>query len=207
MADRKDIVPVSDMRGFFREQVATARNRQRLKIDEHTEFYLVNLLAEFAHTEQLYEVEEDGRRRETPLVLLLARAMEQPPAERLKTLRRMGDQSLYVSGFFSDTLARSLVDVDYYIAMGGRAYEGAAELTGTAPVSRTFTFVFEELSEKFARVVDVFMEVSETLRTTRSADLVRTYERWLSTGSERLARRLADEGIVVGRRRRDRWVH
>jgi hypothetical protein len=193
----QEIVAAGDVRAFFQERVTEVLGRRNLKVEETTQFYLVNLLSEFAHAEQLFEPSDDGRREAVPLALLLARALEQPPEARLRTFKRMGDTSLYVSGFFSDSLARKLVDVDYYIAMGGRAYESAADLVEPqAGTGRTFAGIFAELSEKFGRLVDCLMEISEDAQTTRTDGLVRMYERWLHTRSERLARRLADQGLL-----------
>ena len=44
----------------------------------------------------------------------LAQSQDADPGERVKTLKEVGDTSLYVSGFFAESLTRSLVDVDYW---------------------------------------------------------------------------------------------
>ena len=207
MTEQQGIVAAADTRAFFHERFSRILSRRKVRVDEHTEHYLVELLAACSRAEQLYDVDEQGRRHEVPVALLLARALEEPPAQRLRTFRRMGDRSLMVSGFFSDSLGRRLVDVDYYIAMGGRAYESAAGLTTAAPVARSFTQVFEELAERFASLVDCLMELSEEMRATRSQDMVRTYEKWLATGSERLARRLAAAGILPAKAPKAGWLH
>lgn len=190
------ILAAADVRAFFRDEMTTVMESQRLRLAPETEFYLVNLLAEFVRTESLYETSADGHLDEVPLVFLLKRALESDGRTRIHSLKRLGDTSLVVSGFFSDRLARRLVDVDYYIAMGERAYDGAADLVvGQKPMS-ALREIFEELAGNFARVVDCLMEVSERACTTAPRDLVRTYERWRATGSERLARRLTAAGLL-----------
>ena len=207
VTEPKDIVTASDTRAFFHDRVRRVLSHHDLRLDDHTEFYLVNLLADAARPEQLYDVDAEGRRDEVPLALLLARALAEPPRKRLATFRRLGDRSLVVSGFFSDSLARRLVDVDYYIAMGGRAYESAAELTGATGAPRPFAGVFSELSRRFTDLVDCLMELSEEARATRTTDVVRDYERWRHTGSKRLARRLASQGIVLAPAKKGGWLH
>mgnify|MGYP002137355912 CR=1 FL=1 len=61
-------------------------------------------------------------------------------------MRAMGDFSLYIAGFFSDSLKRKLVDVDYYIGMGGAAYENAARLEDKKHRAQ----VLLELSKKYS---------------------------------------------------------
>lgn len=185
------------LQAFFHERVRDVLARQEVPLDEATEFYLVNMLSEFIRSEQLFEEGDDGRRDSVPLAFLVKRALEQPPAERVRTYRKLGDKSLYVSGFFSDSLDRSLVDIDYYVEMGGRAYGSAADLVENARGSeRVFHRIFDELASKFRRLVDCLMEISEEASLTGPTSLVRLYERWVHTRSERLARRLVEQGIL-----------
>ena len=109
----------------------------------------------------------------------------------MRLLRRLGDTSLFISGFFPDSLARrsSLVDVDYYIAMGGRAYDAVARHA----LERS---LWDELADKFRLLVDLLNEVSERTMASTDAGLVRLYERWLKTGSDRLAAMLLRQGVV-----------
>ena len=95
-------------------------------------------------------------------------------------LKQIGDFSLFISGFFADSLHRKLVDVDYYVSIGGTAYTALSRYE-----TDTFSPVFAELAEKFIRFVDVLSEVSERASLCSNADLLRLYERWLKTGSRR----------------------
>jgi hypothetical protein len=95
-----------------------------------------------------------------------------------------------MSGFFSDALRRTLVDVDYYISLGGYAYGSLSELDD--PLSDAFG----ELAEEFPAFVDVVGEVSERCRLTSNTDLLRLYERWAQTGSRRLGDLLIERGLL-----------
>jgi hypothetical protein len=106
-------------------------------------------------------------------------------------LRRVGDLSLFISGYFSDSLNRSHVDVDYYIALGERAYGSLARQGDD-----TLADVFDELAAKFSGFVDVLGEISERTALTSNTDLLRLYERWLRTKSRRSGDLLARQGIV-----------
>jgi hypothetical protein len=117
--------------------------------------------------------------------------MQTAGAAQRDHLRSVGDQSLFISGFFSDSLNRSLVDVDYYIHLGGYAYRSLARRG-----DNTLGDVFDELSDKFANFVDVLGEVSERTSLSSNADVLRLYEKWLRTGSRRSGDLLASRGIV-----------
>ncbi len=176
---------------WFREMVADALSHRRLKIQEVTEFYLVNLLAGFLEKEKLFVEEADGTIRIEPLALILLRAFEADRRTRAAHLRRLGDTALFVSGFFGDSLARSLVDVDYYIAMGERAYGALAESV------HGLDRLYEELSGRFAEFVDLFAEIAELSELRSNRGLVRLYERFLATRDERVAQRLRERGVAL----------
>jgi hypothetical protein len=176
---------------FFREMLSDALSHRRARVREVTEFYLVNLLAGFLDKERLFVEQPDGTVTAEPLALILLRAVEADRRERAAQLRRLGDTALFVSGFFGDSLARSLVDVGYYISMGERAYGALAqsERGGGNP--------FEELADRFGEFVDLFAEIAELSDLRSNRGLVRLYERFLVTRSERVAQRLRDRGVAL----------
>jgi hypothetical protein len=167
---------------FFKEALSDALKSQHVDATESTEFYLVNLLTAFTST----QVDE------APLAIKLAHANEAAPEERVRTLKEVGDTSLYVSGFFADSLARRLVDVDYYMTMGGAAYGQLARAT-TAKRE-----VFDELADKFPRFVDVLGEIRAKSHFTSSTNVLRLVEEWMKTRSEWIEKRLRAAGVMLG---------
>ena len=171
---------------YFKELVDVALSHQRLNTQELTAYYVVQLLASF-----LQRPLTDDTRDDTPLALRLAQALESGGARQRVTLKEIGDVALFVSGFFSDSLNRKLVDVDYYVSIGGRAYNALSRVE-----TDTFSPVFAELGEKFVGFVDVLSEVSERTSCTSNSDLLRLYEKWLKTGSRRSGQLLVERGVV-----------
>ena len=110
-------------------------------------------------------------------------------------MKRLGDFALFIGGLFSDSLNRRMVDVDYYIGMGGAAYGSLHEALQRDPDHLSPCELFEELEAKFALLVDVFAEVSESSGLKSNTDLLRTYEIWLRTGSDRARKQLMRSGI------------
>jgi len=169
----KRVLPVANLREFFRDTLHGALVRQHLAVEDQTEHYVVNLLTLFARSEALYESTADGLRLK-PLAAMLCEALGAAPgtAERHRYLQRLGDVSLFIAGFFAHGFAAKLIDIDYHIAMGGCAY-------------RALAAVFAELSEKFQPMVDALNEVSEGSGAQSDRDILRLYEIWLKTGSAR----------------------
>ena len=178
------VVPVANLREFFRDELHGALEKQQVVIEDQTEYYVVNLLTLFSRSEALYENTPDGTRLK-PLVVMLTEALEAPSSEdRNRGLQRLGDVSLFIAGFFARSFARKLIDIDYHIAMGGRAYATLADSMSRGR-GRVLGQVFGELSQKFQPMVDALNEVSETSYTHSDKDILRLYEIWLKTGSRR----------------------
>ncbi len=171
---------------YFKELVEGALSHRRLNTQELTAYYVVQLLASFLQRPLTDEGGED-----TPLAVRLARALESGGSKQRTSLKEIGDVALFVSGFFADSLNRKLVDVDYYVSIGGCAYNTLSRVE-----TDTFSPVFAELSEKFVGFVDVLSEVSERTSCASNADLLRLYEKWLKTGSRRSGQLLVERGVV-----------
>lgn len=190
------VLPVHDLREYFRDSVDAALANQGVHVDPHAAHYVVNLLSLFSRSEDFYVDRTEGSGVK-PLALLLVDAAEAPTAEqRSHALQRIGDVALFVAGFFADSLAHRLVDLDYYIYMGGTAYGSLSdEIRGTTR-GRALAAVYEELAHKFQVVVEILNEVRDCARRESDIDLLRTYEVWLRTGSKRAAAMLRQHGIV-----------
>jgi heat shock protein HspQ len=181
----KSLVAVTNLREFFHDSMQTALRHQKVAVDDHTEHYVVNVLTMFARSDELYEKTPEGVRLK-PLVHMLAEASEaRSSQQRDSALRRLGDVSLFIAGFFAQSFARKLIDIDYHIAMGGRAYATLAESTRNSVRGQAFGAVFMELAQKFQRLVDVLNDVAEMSYTHTDQDILRQYEIWMKTGSPR----------------------
>ncbi|MDX1482659.1 MAG: hypothetical protein R3315_13330 [Woeseiaceae bacterium] len=195
-ATSERVLAVRNLTEFFRESIETAIDRQNVEVDPHAAHYVVNLLTLFSRSEDLYEDQGEhyGLR---PLALMLAdAATADSPAERNFALQRIGDVALFMSGFFADSLAHRLVDLDYYIYMGENAYGSLSEEIRGTMRGDAFAHIYRELARKFGVLVDVLHEVRDGARASSDVDLLRTYEIWLKTGSERAARLLQENGVV-----------
>ena len=170
---------------YFRELVESALQHQHVAAGQLTSFYLVNLLSGFVHLDRSAAPDDE------PLGVRLAKALQAAGVQQRDGLRRVGDLSLFISGFFSDSLTRRLVDVDYYIQLGELAYGSLARHGDEA-----LGDVFDELAGRFPAFVDVLCEISERTCLTSNADLLRLYEKWVRTKSRRSGDLLAARGIV-----------
>lgn len=192
------VMKVANLEDYFRESLARATNARAVTTGEATQHYLVHVLVGFARAENLFEY-SDGGYALRPLAMMFIDALDAKPGpERNLQLRRLGDVALFISGFFGDSLSRRAVDIDYYLRMGETAYATLLH----SPASRRdelLADVYEELSEKFLRFVDAFADVAQEARVFDERDILRLYEIWVRTRSERAAEILQRLGIEPAR--------
>jgi hypothetical protein len=182
---------------FFFENVESACKNQKVEASAAAQSYLAGVLADFVRPEANAALNETLDR---PLTLVLDEALQTPPPERFEKLRSLGDGTLYVSGFFGDHFERRGVDDAFVASIGGFAYRTAAASFGPRkPHSGGGVVdVFGELAARFRTFVDVVAEVAErtSFSTKTPTGALRLYEKWLRTGSERLARELVAQGLA-----------
>jgi hypothetical protein len=180
---------------YFKELVESSLSRQHVRAGDLTEVYLVNLLCQYVRVDASPNQVDD----EQPLGLRWMRALESGGYEQRVRLRGVGDWSLFMSGFFSDRFTRRSIDIDYYRGLGERAYASLSQSEDEA-----FAEVFGELSRKFVGFMDVLADISDRTGLASATEVMRLYEKWLRTGSERDGQRLVERGILpnqsIGRR-------
>lgn len=177
---------------FFHAHVKKSIKKQRIEITEISEHYLAHLLADFTLTQKAFTLKKnDGR----PLALIYHQAQLETANKKIKLFKELGDFSLFITGFFPDSLNRKVVDMDYYISLGKGAYENLSTIFDKVNKSDC-TSLFCELAEKFVPLTDIFAEISSESFTKWNDGILRLYERWLKTKSKRDERLLCKKGII-----------
>lgn len=184
-----DVTLAASVDEYFHEVVTDALSAVDLDASEPASWYLVGLLGDFTK----------ARLTDEPLGLKLAAPVEDA-GERMRTLKQVGDTSLYVAGFFAESLSRTLVDVDYYVGLGQSAYGQLARSFGGTRSNRSIGEVYEELAEKFPKFVDVLMQVrkrTNLAELNQTTDIGKLYEIWLRTRDEWVEKKLKAAGLIV----------
>lgn len=180
-----------DVRGWFHERLTGCMAARGIETRAETTFYLVELLASVGLGTAPRRESLCGR----PLVMILAEASEAEGHERLRLFRTLGDEALYVGGFFADHLERRGVSESYVERLGTQAYETASRLAIRSAHEAARVEVYRELAACFAPVARVLDDVRESTALRTPQDIVRLYDKWRRTGSPRIAARLTAEGV------------
>lgn len=182
---KKDFTIITSPNGFFSEIVKEALEKRRIQTQPLTSHYLVQILETYLISENL---EQKGTLAELYMKSFLAERQV-----RIEMLKKLGDTSLYVAGFFGDSLRRKIVDIDYYSSIGGAAYSSLAGEVEDELQAKVFT----EIAERFIDYVDVLTYISQSSSIQTNQDLLRLYERYVATGSELAKDQLVEKGLLT----------
>lgn len=190
-----------DLRSFFAEECLSIASKQGLKIPEHLGKYLGEMLVRFVGSDTYFVPNSDPHsakpKKEFPSVVRLwLEGQSQPGFEQLVQMQHVGDIALYTSGFFPERIEKSLVDMDFYMAVGGQAYERAGQIRETLSIERDLNIYFE-LASKFGELKELLAELSDRKFLATESDRLRLYQKWLDSRSPRIQRMLAEVGIIA----------
>jgi hypothetical protein len=174
-------------REYFSEVVESSLAKRNFKTLPAVQGYLVHLLEHYLDARNLFE-NQHGTLAEAFLI-----ASKSQGSEKFELLKKLGDRSLYISGFFGDSLSRKLVDLDYYAGMGGAAYGSLAEFSREDEISE----VYRTFSRRFIDFVDVLTYISQQSALHTDQGLLRLYDRYMRTGSELAKEQLIEMGVLT----------
>lgn len=193
MSTPKETLLIS-AREFFEDSVTQAFERVGVETFPLAKNYMVDLLTQFLNRETLFPADDQTEKPQSrTMAERWFEAVGAEPALRPEKLRRLADSTLYISGFFGDSLKRKLVDVDYYAEIGGSAYAHLAHSAEEDMMAR----LYSEYAQRFLEFVDVLTYLSQKSLVQSNGDLLRLYERYVTTGSTLARDQLVEKGLLT----------
>lgn len=115
------IILSTNLKGFFFEGLSEINKKSLCPVPESIIYYSSDVLDKFALSQDFFETSE-GKVREKILGMKLLEATQYNRDEQKKIYKEVGDMSLLVCGYFSESVNKKIVDKDYYAQLGKMAY-------------------------------------------------------------------------------------
>lgn len=193
MDGRRSIIQ-RDIRDYLSEVVSSSYENQEFESSFLARDYLVNLLVDFIDKGRFIDSQRDNRFLfdQTNAELMLDEERS-PFSQKLLNLLKVGDRSLFLTGFFPQCLERRIVGVDYYIDCGQYAYQKASNQIENRIDQDEI--LYKELARNFRSFVGILNETAD--RCNMSDDsLVRLYRYWFNEDNQRLEKLLKEKGLL-----------
>lgn len=174
----RELIETTSLKAFFHDEINGVLDRRHPSLSEDARAYTVNLLYQFSRSDRFFEWYEQ-RIDLRPLAMLYGEAVQtQSLHERRQMLRRLGDIALFMAGVFGPSLERKPVGLDYYINMGGGAYDWLSESLAASGEKSLRWQIFHELAENFAQMVRALDEFAASSGLRGDPDRIALDEAW-----------------------------
>lgn len=182
---------------FFKNLLKKAFQECEIKAHSVVENYLCELLEGYIETESFFDqVDQNGNKRRETLAEMYFRAYSTDSSfhQKKSLLKKLGDTSLYVTGFFLDSLNQKTVDVNYYVNMGRASYKQLAEYT----VENDYSLVFLDFAKRFSKFIEALNYISQKLfLEVNEKNLVHLYHLLSKKNSLFVQKQLIKKGFVL----------
>ena len=176
----------------FKEFIFQEINSADGSLSDEIKNYLTELLSFYLLTNRLFEYKpEKGCHYEETLTELYGKLQEAQLHEKIYLLKKMGDFSLYTSGFFRSSIKRKIVDISYYETIGQGAYKNLAIHYEKQEN------VFESLSYEFKNLSEVLFYIQKKLALQKDQNCLELYEEYLETKENLILKRILEEENIL----------
>ncbi len=188
---QQQTITETSLSSYFSKRLTRYARRFRPPPHEDTCWYLGSLLERFGRSDQLC-VYQDGQMTLRPLALLYSDAIEANNArERCLMLQQLGDMALFLGALFPERFTRHGILQDYFIGMGGSAYDYLAD---NAKANR---HIFAELANTFTRMLEMVANACSRTQHLTTEEVLALYQRWLNTRDPVIESQLRALGIEL----------
>ncbi len=191
MKSTSAVISGQSLNEYFMHRLSRSTSALKPEPNDDTLAYLAAMLTRLAHAEDLFSYHE-GRLTLQPLALLYRDALE-APSQQLRCLmfRQLGDQSLFIGALFPELYKRMGIHQDYFIGMGGGAYQYLADQ------GASHHQVYQYLSRHFSPVLNSVAQACHKEICFDAQDVFALYQKWLATGDRACRQQLEAMGITL----------
>jgi len=186
-------LPITEtsLSSYFSKRLTRYARRFRPPPHDDTCWYLGSLLERFGRNEELFSY-QDGHMALRPLALLYSDAIQANNSrERCLMLQQLGDMALFLGALFPERLTRHGIHQDYFIGMGGSAYDYLADN------ARANRHIFAELANTFTLMLEMVANACSRTQRLTTEEVLALYQRWLSTSDPVIESQLSALGIEL----------
>lgn len=122
------IILSTNLKGFFFDGLSELNKRSLCPVPESVIYYSSDVLDKFALSQDFFETSE-GKVREKILGMKLLEATQLTREEQKKAYKEVGDMTLMVCGYFSESVNKKIVDTQYYSQLGKMAFSHLDNVT------------------------------------------------------------------------------
>ncbi len=187
---------VPSAKEFFEAEILRISQCHGLQLESPVLNYLAQVLSKFSSSQELKLIHPSDPQKTLSPTEFWLEVQSLPITKQLHCFQYLGDYALFTTGFFAENIKSSMIDMDYFQALGGQAYYRVGEIRESIAAERALN-IFFNLSESFQKLSEILSELYDCTLLHDAEQSLKLFERWERTGSHRLARMLVENGFAV----------
>jgi hypothetical protein len=121
IGNHKKLILDSNLRAYFFNGLVELNKKSLCPIPESILFYSSDVLDKFSLSNNYFDF-KDGKAKEKVLGMKLLEASQLNREEQKKIYLEVGETSLVLCGYFSQSINKKIIDIQYYTQLGKMAY-------------------------------------------------------------------------------------
>lgn len=146
----------SSLQVYFYDQLQEFNKKSLQPLSPEIVYYSSLVMDQFGDASKYFE-KVDGKIREKILGIKLMESSQFPKEKQKQILRDIGETSLLLCGYFSDSLNKKIVDTKYYHDIGVMAF---MRLNAFHPKAFDINNFFEKIAHNFQNMTNLMNLVS-----------------------------------------------
>ena len=164
----KKLIIKKNLQSYFYDELQKFNKKSSIPLSNQIILYSSEIMERFGESKKYFTISDNGKIEEKTLGMKLLESGSLPLRTQARELRDIGETSLFLCGYFSESLNNKLLGVRYYEDMGRIAYERLDYLTPKAYDVESFYNLF---ANAFKRVTLIIGLYSKKLKSEWGDDL------------------------------------
>lgn len=157
----KELVLESNLQSYFFDQLQDFNKKSTIPLPLEMIHYSSKVMERFSESEKYFNITESGRVQEKTLGMKLLNASNLTKSLQIRELQDIGDTSLFLCGYFSESLNKKLVSTRYYEDIGRISYE---RLNDFIPSFYDVDRFYHSFAKSFSQVTVMMNLVAQKLK-------------------------------------------
>lgn len=158
MSNSKEILDVTSLQTYFFSHLSDLNRKSKCPVPEELIYYSSSVLENYGLSSNFFEF-ENGKVQTKVLGLKLLEAQLKDRIEQKRIYKDVADTSLILCGYFSNSVNKKLLDIQYYSNLGQMAYE---QLNYLSPELFDIPKFFKAMSSSFDKVTTLISVIAKS---------------------------------------------
>ena len=152
----KKLIVKKNLQGYFYDELQKFNKKSSIPLSNQIILYSSEIMERFGESKKYFTISGNGKIEEKTLGMKLLESSNLPNRTQARELQDIGETSLFLCGYFSESLNNKLLGVRYYEDIGRMAYGRLDYFTPKAYDVKSFYNLFANAFKRITLIINLF---------------------------------------------------